>query len=338
VALAVGLAALALKWWVVRTGRWLESDFDQAWAAARFLLHGQDPYVLIGPEHPYAGQWPFLYPLTTGIAAMPFAALPLAAARLAAAFLWSALFAYGLTRDGWERLPVVLSGSWLFAVEATQWSPLLAAAAMLPALGGLLVAKPTVGAAIGAAYADTFLSRRWRWWVLGVAAFALALSFALVPSWPVEWWATTRVAAHVRAPVTVRWHGVPIGALALLALLRWRRPEARLVAFLACAPQTFWAAETLPLFLVTRTRREAMVLALTTAVGEMIGPSLGRLPSLPAYLDAHRPVLILSAYLPALVMVLRRPNEGEVPAVVERVAAAVRARVPLPRRAMRAAH
>src|SRR5919201_3405304 len=116
VALAVGLAALALKWWVVRTGRWLESDFDQAWAAARYLLNGQDPYELIGPKHPFAGVWPFFYPLTTGIVAMPFAALPLAAARLAAAFLWSALFAYGLTRDGWERLPVVLSGSWLFAV------------------------------------------------------------------------------------------------------------------------------------------------------------------------------------------------------------------------------
>ena len=46
----------------------------------------------------------------------------------------------------------------------------------------------------------------------------------------------------------------------LLAILRWRRPEARLLIALACVPQSMLLYETVPLFLVPRTFRESALL------------------------------------------------------------------------------
>ena len=60
------------------------------------------------------------------------------------------------------------------------------------------------------------------------------------------------------APVTYVTAG---GPLILLALLRWRRPEARLLVALGCIPHTTMLYEALPLFLVARRWQEGVLLA-----------------------------------------------------------------------------
>ena len=111
----------------------------------------------------------------------------------------------------------------------------------------------------------------------------------------------------------------PGGVLLLLALVRWRRPEARLVAAMACVPQLMYFADQLPLWLVPRTRREAMLLSALSivawAAALLIEVPAGRQPAFDS-----GPFVLAGVYLPTLVMVLRRPNEGSVPGLIERMA------------------
>jgi hypothetical protein len=118
----------------------------------------------------------------------------------------------------------------------------------MPACGFLLACKPTIGAALWAAYPSRAAA-------LGSVVF-LAVSLMLLPSWPLEWFATLGEVPHVAPPVSYLG-----GPLLLLALLRWRRPEARLLAALACVPQTLMFYETLPLFLIVRTHAQGAILA-----------------------------------------------------------------------------
>jgi hypothetical protein len=90
----------------------------------------------------------------------------------------------------------------------------------------------------------------------------------------------------------------------LLALLRWRLPEGRQLAALAFMPLSPHLYEAVPLLLVARTRREMLVLAacgtLGLAAGAVLprsyGPDHGLIPWM---------VVLLTAYLPALAVVLR---------------------------------
>jgi hypothetical protein len=90
--------------------------------------------------------------------------------------------------------------------------------------------------------------------------------------------------------------------LLLLALVRWRRPEARLLAALACVPQTSALNETLPLYLVARNRAQVAVLALLSYVPEIFDTD--RVPTLADRLTVLWPWLLLCCYLPALALVL----------------------------------
>ena len=51
-------------------------DFGQAWFAAGAVLRGENPYALIGPGLEFDWPWPFIYPLTSAIAAIPLAPFP----------------------------------------------------------------------------------------------------------------------------------------------------------------------------------------------------------------------------------------------------------------------
>ena len=103
----------------------------------------------------------------------------------------------------------------------------------------------------------------------------------------------------------------PGGVLLLLALLRWRRPEARLLAALACVPHLAVLYDTVPLFLACRARWEAWLLVALSYVTlvvtiNMVTPGMG----LVAALARTWPALLLLMYLPVLVLVLRgdRPS------------------------------
>ena len=116
------------------------------------------------------------------------------------------------------------SAAALVNVAMGQWSPLLTASAVLPNLGFVLAAKPSIGLVIAAGY----LTRR-----------ALVLAVALTVREP---GGVAGVAARVAAERPRRIHVSPLlrpgGVLLLLALVRWRRPEARMLATFACVPQT----------------------------------------------------------------------------------------------------
>src|SRR5262249_18508358 len=131
------------------------------------------------------------------------------------------------------------------------------------------------------------------------------LSFALVPSWPLDWIANLRRASHHLPPLLV----LPVGPLLLLALLRWREARGRLLLLLACVPQIYWFYDALPLALIARSWRERLLLVLCSWVG-LIGVGLN-----PWLLETRTPqgvrwgeiAVLLATYGPALLLVLGRP-------------------------------
>ena len=317
VALAIGLASGAFTAFCLATAP-IPSDFEFWWRAARLWTHGVDPYLLA----PGAPGWPlpdrFFYPLPAVLVTVPFATLPLAVAGGLMSGAAAALLAWALTAEQFGLLWLFASPSFVMALKVGQWSPLLCAAALLPALGWLAVVKPTIGAA-ALTYRPT-----WRA-VLGAVAFA-AVSVAFLPSWPRDWLANLRSVVAHPAPVLT-----PLGAPVLLALLRWRRPEARLLVAMACVPQLLFFSDQLPVALVARTRSQAATLAMC-AVLAWLG-WWARLRTGDLYVQSAAPWVIVGVYFPALVMVLLRPNDGVAPAWAERAAHAVRERLPVRRRA-----
>jgi hypothetical protein len=292
------------------------SDFDQVWGAARALVAGDNPYDAVGPGRQYPWRWPLYYPLPAVILTTPLAALPVVAARAVFSGVSAALLAWAITRDGFARWPLLLSISFVTAIELSQWSPLLTAAMLMPSLGWLAVTKPNLGAAM-AAHAE---SNRALLMLVGGSLLLVAASFAVQPGWVADWLDKVRSAPHFKAPV-VR----PFGFALLLALLRWRRPEARLLAALALVPQTPTFYDHVFVFTVARTFRESLALTVCTfAVFFVIGFN-APLPSFDAWGDLLARATVYLIYLPALVMVLRRPNTGDVPELVSRFEQLVRA-------------
>jgi hypothetical protein len=243
------------------------------------------------------------------VIATPLVALPLAAARL----LWIGSGVFALTflligRYSYERLPAVMSGAFLMAVSLAQWSPLLACAVMSPAFAWVLAGKPNVGLAAAAATRPT----------KGMILLALApiiLAFLWRPGWVADWRHALSTAEHFR-PYVLR----PGGALLLLALLRWRRPESRWLAVIACVPGTPGVAEALVLFTFPMTRRQCLSLALLTHVPNF-AIARSSFDSFAAFADRGALLMLGFVYLPVLFVILRRANEGAIPRWAERLTA-----------------
>jgi hypothetical protein len=309
IAVAIGFAvgAGALTWARHAANPLGVNDVMPLLVSARALAGGADPYAIVGPGRAFDWPWPQYYPATAFVALLPLAALPLRLAEIG----FVALSAGGLTlvvlRRCPERMPILASGAFLWALVWEQWSPALVAAALTPAVAGLLSAKPTTGLALLAGAPSW---RAVRPAAIGAALLA-AIALALHPAWPLRWLESFGGHAHFVAPIT----RLPLGPLVLVALLRWRRPEARLLVALACVPQTNAVNDVLPLFLVTSTFGESLLLAVTThVVGFVQFEALRAIPRPPdlvafsAYCARSADWLVLGAYLPAVAMVLRRPS------------------------------
>jgi hypothetical protein len=280
------------------------SDFDQVWAGAAAVLRGENPYLVVGPRRAFHWAWPLYYPMPALLLALPLGMMPVVAARVVFAGVSAGLFAYALTRDGFARWPAFISVSFMVNVELVQWSSLLAAAAMTPALSWLACAKPNIGLAIAAA------ASRWKTILLvaGGAALLGAISFVVLPSWFHQWLENVRAAPHFRPPVTR-----PGGFLLLLGLLRWRRPEARFFCALACTPLTPTFYDPVLLYVVTRTTREALALSVGTVVLFFVIAISAPTPILSGWGEVLAKASVWVIYVPCLVMLLRRPNEGDIP-------------------------
>jgi hypothetical protein len=289
------------------------TDFSQLWAAARAILHGQNPAHVIGPGLAFQWTWPILYPLPADLIALPFVPLSEHMAPTVFAIFTGAAFAWALTEHGMAPMAGFFSSALMVAVTSGQWSPLLAGATAVPWLGVLFIAKPTVGAA--------YFTYRPTWWPIIGGAILAGISFLIEPTWVADWFAAIRQNAAIWYPDTSYRAIVsePGGILALLCLLRWRRPEARLVAAIACVPLTPMPYELVALFLVPRTAGEAALLAAASwALQFRLDAVIPHLATFGQRYDYTGQLMALTLYPLATIMVLRRPNEGTVPAWFER--------------------
>jgi len=94
-------------------------------------------------------------------------------------------------------------------------------------------------------------------------------------------------------------------------------------------PQLMYFADQLPLWLVAKTRRETMALSGLGAAAWVASLVINiRVDRQPAFSSA--PYVLAGVYLPVLIMVLLRPNEGQVPDWIERTLAKTRALIGRP--------
>ncbi|HET8624045.1 MAG TPA: hypothetical protein VFM14_10820 [Gemmatimonadales bacterium] len=294
IALAAGVLAGLYVLRVYGTAPLVVSDFDAIWAAGRALSAGQDPYAAIRtPPWP----WQLQYPLPAVLVALPFSYLPVAFARAAFVGLSTALLAWTLTSRAWWPLWMLAGGQMFAAVGSVQWTPLFAAGILLPAIRFLWAAKPTTGAVLFAAYPN-------RRTIVG-AVVLYAAAFLVWPSWTDGWLEAARTAPH--RPGILRFGG----ALLLFALVRWRRPEARQLAAAALVPLSPHIYEGLPLMLLARSQREMLLLTLCGTVGLLAGLTIQREVGPTSHNPMDWLIVLFSCYLPALLLILRRPNAAE---------------------------
>jgi hypothetical protein len=270
-------------------------DFEFPWWGARLLLEGVNPYGLVeyGGATPYGGA-PLFYPLPTLWLLAPLAWLPAPLAGGIVFGLSSAGMAFAFTRDGWWRLHVFMSGSFVMAASLGQWSPLLMLAALVPAAGPLWIVKPSIGLA-ALAYRPTVFGA-----ITGAAV--MLLSVLLLPSWLPQWLEGGALSVQHVIPALTIWGG----PLLLLAALRWRTPAGRLLLVMSCVPQFLFFYDQLLFWLIPRTRRESLWLSICNVVGMLLWIATSYWTDQP-YQQIARPFVMGACYFPALMLVIREP-------------------------------
>jgi hypothetical protein len=269
----------------------LAKDFSYPWRAARILLQGHDPYQAMQPTGPYPFIVGLFYPLPAAILALPLAPLRPEVAGAIFIGVSSALLAWGVLRECPHRLPLFLSAPFVQAAILGQWSPILAAAALMPTLQFVAAAKPTIGIA-------AWLYRpSWRG-IIGGAILVL-VAFLVLPTWVGEWRASMPPGTKYRGPATTL-----LGCFLLLGLLRWRRPEGRLFIALSLVPQLPVFYDQLLLWLIPSTVWRSLALSAISWVGYLAWyPShASSAQNLIAF-----PWMIFTLYAPALVLLLLLP-------------------------------
>lgn len=278
------------------------SDFAPIWTASRLALSGRNPYELLGPDKPIWSKWPMYYPAPTFVVAAPFALIPsFHVASTVFVFVCTILLAWGATRDGWHRLPIFPSIAFFTSAGLAQWSILMTAMVYLPYLAFLSVGKPQNAAPVVGSSTD----KRHYISALFGAAVILLISFILIPSWPRSWMSLIGTTDNFVPPV-MRFGGF----LILIVALRWRRPEAWLVLIASLMPQTWPPYNGLILFTVARTYYEFSALSLISSTSWVMLALLTNNLTEAQERTYQSAVLNLFGYLPAVIMILRRPNEG----------------------------
>lgn len=303
---ALAVATLGAVILVVELGRHdvFHTDFGPLWFGARALLDGRNPYPLVGPGREFDWEWTLLYPGPALVAALPFAWLSEQVAAVSFVFVSTFLLAYGISRRSWHLLPIFASEAFANSARLAQWSILFTAALFLPALAFFAVAKPQAGIPVLAASSSAGLR------AAGVGGLVLIIvSLALLPTWPLDWVGQLQQTDHMRPAI-----GRLGGILVLLLLLRWRRREAWLVMMMALIPQTWGWYNVLILFTVAATFREAAALALFSTAGALAAPYVIGAEDVDGFYATVGALQVATAYLPATLLVLRRPNKGEPPA------------------------
>jgi hypothetical protein len=304
-AVAVGLiTAFFVMELATRPG--VHTDFEYLWRATRLWSAGVDPYA-VEPRSSWLRVWPLpdplFYPLPALMLVWPLHWLPQSVATSVFVALPAALLAWRLAKNALWPLLALASPSFVMAVVLGQWTPWLLLAMLWPAIGFLFASKPTIGVACFA-YRPTP--------VTAFGGFAILLvSLVIWPSWPIEWIDNLKAVVGHPSPIVA-----PFGWLLSLAVLRWRRREARLLLAMACIPQLLLFADQLPLMLVARSGREAALLTIGGWIAALLwyvrdAEKLGAV-------SFAAPYVMVGVYLPALWIVLRQSNVGRAPSWLER--------------------
>jgi hypothetical protein len=283
------------------------------------MLAGGNPYDAIGPGREY--DWsPLFYPLPSVVAVVPLAPFSEITALTLFALVSGLALAWALSAHGYPSLLLLLTPSVTAAFVTVQWAPLLAGAFAFSPLSTLLVAKPTIGAAV-------FAAKPTKWGLLGGLAL-VTVAFLAQPEWVNDWLTALHQGASLvegRAIPYVPPVSLPAGVILLASLARWRRPEARLLVTLACVPQVQLPYDAVLLLLIPRGWGQCAAMLFCASLVPMMTNALAPtdiLTSHASYTWASGRVILALMYLPALAMVLRRPNEGPAPMWLERRLAA----------------
>lgn len=303
-AIAVALIATALLYASFLENPARHTDFSNAWFGARMMLQGMNPYPLLGPGRVFDMPYPLLYPASSFVAIAPFALLSEKTASLVFTALSVGLMTYGITLNGWHRMPMIASAAFMDSVLAAQWTIVMTAALFLPWLAIVTPAKPQTGLPILAAQRSSRALAA----ALAAAALLILISLVLLPGWPAEWLAIIRTADYVRSPIAN-----PAGVLVIPVLLRWRRPEAWLVFLSACLPQTFMWYGALTLLAIAATYRQAIAISGMSTGGYLFATYLVY-AGVPRVGPLSWIIYISTTFWPCVWVILRRPNEGEPPA------------------------
>jgi hypothetical protein len=274
------------------------NDFDLLYQMATRLVGGEDPYGLVSKSLPY--------PLPAVLLAVPFTMIPMGLARPIFDVLVGWAFAYALWRyRGPYALLALGSGAYLWAMLSGQTTPLMVAASLVPALGFLLAVKPNTAAALWIARPS---------WVaiFGVAGF-IGLSFVIQPSWPQDWWMALPRDTSNLVPPLLR----PFGLVLLLAALRWRSPEGRLILAIPFIPQTTLPYELVSLALIPANRLEMVVYLAGTWMVVAVADQLQSAQGMAEWAATGWPVTLCAVYLPMLYLVLRRQRGWTGPIIVK---------------------
>jgi hypothetical protein len=252
------------------------------------------------------------------LAVIPLVWLPIKLAAATFVALGSTWLAYVVTRDGWWRLYMFTGAGFFSSFMAVQWAPLLMAAGVagIPA-GVAAVVKPTMAVPLLAMQT----SRRTLICALVAGATLVALSLVVQSRWPIAWYrtlATSPIHSEYVSPALTLL-GLPLW----LALLRWRDWRARLLFGMAITPLNAFSYAHFPLLLVARNRLELAALALASWIAFFLTIRITfRLAAGTPLVAVTRHVewiAVAGYYLPALVCLLRRPEEQDGNASLRRV-------------------
>jgi hypothetical protein len=271
-------------------------DIDYGWWAGRVLLEHGDPYAGDGGASIFGQR--IYYPLTAGVIAVPLALLPLDVARALWVIGTAALLGYAIGRYRPELWPTFLGIPFFVALRSAQWSPILTASLLIPGLGFLAAGKPNLGVVILAGVR----SKRAAVLLLCGGMIVVLVSLVVDLRWPLKWRDALETSSHFRP---LLFH--PGGFLALLGILCWRDPDARMIVALAVMPITGLFYDVLVLCLVARTWQQSAGLSVAGLVGwQVMGFLAPDVPNLPAQMYLNGNMVLWFGLLPALVLVLAR--------------------------------
>lgn len=293
---AAGVAGwIAARWYLTSPLGTPGPDVDQWWWMARQLLRGDDPYAADQVARVFVTR--IYYPLTAAVISLPLALLPLEVARGVFVVGTAGLLGFAAGKHRPELWPMLAGMPMLMALRSAQWSPLLTAAMLLPSLGWLAAVKPNLGVAMLAGARSVRAVKI----LVGGGLVVVAVSLLVQPKWPWDWRTVLESSTHFQ-PLLMR----PGGMLVLLALLRWKDPDARLILALGLVPVTGLFYDVLPAGLVARSWKQALALMVVGHVSWMNDWLPRTAHTLAEEMWLNGRLALWFALLPALALVLLR--------------------------------